>query len=155
NHFRTGKGLINEIKINNPNIKRWNFNKYIPNFSIKNLKRGDILQKTDNNNKLWEFEIIQIQDNVIKTIPEIGLTFWDIDRWNKRNEKNNQELNEIKVNPPSQYNPNLEDNFKPFERGKNVKETIQNFLKANPNASGNQIVDIISFDKGYHSKSVG
>jgi hypothetical protein len=53
-------------------------------------------------------------------------------------------INEITINNPThQYVPGREDNFKDFEKGKNVKQTIINLLKVNPNLSEKQIREII------------
>ena len=68
-------------------------------------------------------------------------------------EEVNQSLDEIKINTPSKYNPYLEDKYNPFEKGKNVRITIQNFLKNNPNATEKQIVNIISNKEYLYSKN--
>lgn len=62
-----------------------------------------------------------------------------------------QEINELQINPSIQWRPFRNNNF---EKGKTVKETIINFIKANPYQPEIIITTNIGLRRWYHPKVV-
>jgi len=94
---------LDEIKVNDPTIKIWDFTKYQPNFDYDKIKEGEILKKKDSNGKVWEFKVIKRDHNGVFTEPIGALSRWDLERWNKQ-VKN---IQEIKINQPGLRSPHL------------------------------------------------
>ena len=92
-------GDLDEIKVNKPGSRTWDFTKYIPNFNPNKIKEGDIFILPNNNDTTpYRLKIERI----------INKTYWFVDgefvvklsnliNWNKENKKS---LNEIKINKP-------------------------------------------------------
>ncbi len=85
-----------------------------------------------------------------RTIPLEGLKALKI---NGKKYKIDQALvKEIKINNPSiVYNDNRTKNYKPFERGRNVNQTIINLLILNPYLTEKQILEILVDIEGLYS----
>lgn len=91
------KGL-NEIKINNPTIKKWDFDKYIPNFDPKYIKSGDEIYLTlINQTKKTKIKVINVTDRCLNTESSLPISFSILNHWNDENKP----LQEIKVNNPT------------------------------------------------------
>lgn len=64
-------------------------------------------------------------------------------------------LDEITINKPgASYNPNRSENIRKFEFGKNVRETLYNFIKTNQYLSEKQIVTYFSDSGTYNPKTI-
>lgn len=135
--WRTGISKLDEIKVNDPiittklvlelvdevmHMRQGNSGKIVAMLEDLGFDRGD-------GTSGW---------NYIKDHPELNNIFYI------ELKKIKNSLDEIKVNNPAiAYNNSRVDNYKPFERGKNVKQTIINCLQKNQFLTEPQIIEII------------
>jgi hypothetical protein len=131
------KDKIQEIKVNNPIITTELVLELLD--EVMHAKRGNSGKIV---NMLEELGFDRTDGtsgiNYIKDHPELNNTFYT------ELKKIKNQLDEIKVNNPSiSYNEKRVDNYKPFEKGKNCKQTIYNLVKANPYLTEKQVVEIL------------
>jgi hypothetical protein len=92
-------GDLDEIKVNKPGSRTWDFTKYIPNFNPNKIKEGDIFILPNNNDTTpYRLKIERIINKIYWFVDgEFVVKLSNLINWNKENKKS---LNEIKVNTP-------------------------------------------------------
>jgi hypothetical protein len=101
NDYKNQQKELEEIKVNKPGSKTWDFAKYIPNLNVKKIEAGDIIIMPQTNpitphGKLKVSSISDFDDTVIFDDGRF-LYLYDLIKKNKQNKEN---LDEIKVNTP-------------------------------------------------------